>query len=106
MSTQKPGMSIEKWLSDVKYDQWGGKYLWNEQANGDMQMIGEVRGWGVLHHYFETQEEGKKFQDEVGEFIASAIREKVQRLKEEQHRHVSLDEVLRIAHEDRTQRKK
>ena len=70
-------MTIKEWLSNVKYDKYG-QYLWNTEKDGS-QMIGEVRGWGALQHEFKTEEEASKFQDEVGEFIAQAIREKVER---------------------------
>ena len=42
-------------------------------------MVADVRGWGRLQNEFKTQEEAAKFQDEVGKFIADAIREKIQR---------------------------
>lgn len=70
-------MTIEKWLSNVKYDV--GTYIWNEDEKGELQMIASIRGWGALQHEFETEEEAGNFQDEVGEFIAQAIREKVER---------------------------
>lgn len=71
-------MTIEKWLKNVKYDQYGGTYIWNEDEKGGLQMVATVRGWGALQNEFKTEEAGK-FQDEVGEFIAQAIREKVER---------------------------
>jgi hypothetical protein len=72
-------MTIEKWLSNVKYDAEAGTYIWNKEKDGSIQMIGEVRGCGALQHEFKTEEEAENFQDEVGEFIAQAIREKVER---------------------------
>jgi hypothetical protein len=72
-------MTIEKWLSNVHYDIDGGTYIWSKDKNGELQMVASVRGWGALRHEFEIQEEAGKFQDEVGEFIAQAIREKVER---------------------------
>jgi hypothetical protein len=72
-------MTIQKWLSNVKYDKFGGTYIWNIDENGGSDMVATVRGWGALQHEFKTQEEAGKFQDEVGEFIAQAIREKIKR---------------------------
>ena len=73
-------MTIQEWLKDVYYDEYG-QYLWSKQSSdGGSQLIGEVRGWGALQNKFNTQEEAAKFQDEVGKFIAEAINEKVQRL--------------------------
>jgi hypothetical protein len=72
-------MTIEKWLKNVYYDKYG-QYLWSAQdAGGGPQMIADIRGWGALQHEFKTEEEAENFQDEVGEFIAQAIREKVER---------------------------
>jgi hypothetical protein len=71
-------MVIEKWLSNVQYDK-DGAHIWNVEQNESMQLIADVRGWGALQHEFKTEEEASKFQDEVGEFIARAIREKVER---------------------------
>lgn len=81
MSNPKPKMTKEQWLSNVSYDKFGGMYLWNKEPDGGSQMVAEVRGWGALHHYFDTPEEATKFQNEVGEFIAEAIREKIERQK-------------------------
>jgi hypothetical protein len=71
-------MTIEKWLKNVYYDKFG-QYFFSKQDLGGSQMIGEVRGWGALQYEFKTEEEAENFQDEVGEFIAQAIREKVER---------------------------
>jgi len=72
-------MTIQEWLKDVYYDNWG-QYLWSKQdADGGSQMIGEVRGWGALQHEFETEEKAAEFQDEIGKFIAEAINEKIKR---------------------------
>jgi hypothetical protein len=76
-------MTIQEWLKDVYYDEYG-QYLWSKQSSdGGSQLIGEVRGWGALQNEFNTQEEATKFQDEVGKFIAEAINEKVQRLNKQ-----------------------
>jgi hypothetical protein len=72
-------MKIEKWLNNVYYDKCGQYFFSEQEPNGGSQMIGEVRGWGALQHEFKTEEEAENFQDAVGEFIAQAIREKVER---------------------------
>ena len=72
-------MKIEKWLSDVYYDEYG-THIWNkEDEDGGSQLIAEVRGWGRLLNEFDTKEEAGKFQDEVGRFIVEAIKEKIAR---------------------------
>ena len=72
-------MTIQKWLKNVKYDQYGGTYIWSEDEKEGCEMVATVRGWGALQRVFKTEEEAAKFQDEVGEFITQAIREKVER---------------------------
>lgn len=70
-------MTIQKWLKDVYYDDYG-QYLWSKGDNG-LQMIGEIRSWGALQNEFKTEEESAAFQEKVGKFIADAINEKVQK---------------------------
>lgn len=74
-------MTIEQWLSDVYYDEYG-THIWNkETADGGSQLVADVRGWGRIQNEYKTYEEAAKFQDEVGRFIVEAIREKIERLK-------------------------
>jgi len=81
----KEKMTIEKWLSDVYYDEFGGVHIWNrEDGDGGSQLVAEIRGWGRLQNEFDTLKESENFQDEVGEFIVQAIREKIERLKSKQ----------------------
>jgi hypothetical protein len=69
-------MTIEKWLSDVYYDEYGTN-IWNKEQDGGNQLVADIRGWGRLQNEFSTQEQAEKFQDEVGEFIVQAIKEKI-----------------------------
>lgn len=71
-------MTIKQWLSNVYYDEWG-THIWNEEKDGGIQLVADVRGWGRIQNEFKTQEEAAKFQDEVGKFIADAIKEKIER---------------------------
>jgi hypothetical protein len=69
-------MTIEQWLRDVHYDKWG-TCIWSRDKDGGNQMVADIRGWGAIQNLFKTPEEAEKFQDEVGEFITQAIREKL-----------------------------
>jgi hypothetical protein len=70
-------MKIEKWLSDVYYDEYG-THIWNkEDKDGGSQLVADIRGWGRLLNEFETKEEASQFQDEIGRFIVDAIKEKI-----------------------------
>ena len=74
-------MTIKKWLSDVYYDEYGTN-IWNKEQDGANQLIAEViqiRGWGRLQNEFSTQEQAEQFQDQVGQFIVQAIKEKIER---------------------------
>ena len=75
---KRSSMTIEKWLSNVIYDD-SGAYIWNEKENGELEMVANIRGWGTLQYKFETLGEAANFQDAIGEFITQAIREKVER---------------------------
>jgi hypothetical protein len=80
---------------EVKYDTYGGGYIWGKTNNGD-EMIAQVvdvndepnesekeipvisvRGWGAIQHLFKSYEEQEAFQDELGIFIQDAINEKL-----------------------------
>lgn len=63
----------------VKYDDYGGGYIWSVDKKGHHRMVMDihVRGWGEISNHFETEEEAIAFQDSVGKFIADAINEKL-----------------------------
>ena len=86
----KEPLTVEKWFSDVYYDEWG-THIWNrDKKDGSIQLVADVRGWGRIQNEFPTQSEASEFQDEVGRFIVEAIREKIERTKQNQkqnHKH-------------------
>lgn len=72
---------MEKKITDfisgeVTYDR-DGQYFWIDGS----QMLAELRGWGRIQNMFPMSEEGQLaagvFQDEIGQFIADAINEKL-----------------------------
>lgn len=68
----------------VNYDKFGGQYFWIKLKNGGSQMLAELRGWGVIQNMYSEKgkfdlETAGKFQDEVGDWIAEAINEKLER---------------------------
>lgn len=86
-------MTIEQWLKDVYYDEWGN-CIWSRDKDGDNNMIADIRGWGILQYKFKTVEEAEKFHDEVGEFITQAIKEKLSRLPKQE---ISDEEIEKAA---------
>lgn len=72
----------------VIYDKHGGQYFWIEDKKGGIQMLAELRGWGHIQQMFKRPQyeskqwfEAEAFQDQVGEWIAEAINEKLEREK-------------------------
>lgn len=71
----------------VVYDNYG-QYFWIVE-NGTQQMLAELRGWGAIQNLFkdgdgniDTDAAGK-YQDEIGNWIASAINDKLEREREQ-----------------------
>lgn len=58
-----------------------GQYIWGVDKNGGMQKLADVRGWGKIQNLFpmtkEGLEEAVKFQDELGEWMVTAINSKL-----------------------------
>jgi hypothetical protein len=58
-----------------------------EDSEGGMQMLAELRGWGHIQNMFKRKDgsfdldEAAKYQDELGDWIATAINEKLEREK-------------------------
>lgn len=70
----------------VTYDNMG-QYFFIHQPNTGLQMLAELRGWGAIQNRFRKpdgmidMEEAAKFQDEIGQWVADAINEKLEREK-------------------------
>lgn len=70
----------------VTYDEYG-QYFWINRDLDDQQLLGQLRGWGHIQHMYQFKmishdvdlHAAMAFQDEIGEFIAQAINEKIQR---------------------------
>jgi hypothetical protein len=69
----------------VTYDKFGGQYFWINDPKGGSQMLAEMRGWGHIQNMFKGKkgeidmDAAGKYQDEVGDWIAEAINEKLER---------------------------
>lgn len=80
-------MKITDFISGkVEYDKFGGQFFWIKESKGGLQMLAEMRGWGRIQNMFPMTKEGQgnavKYQDEIGDFIAEAINEKIERLNQ------------------------
>lgn len=71
----------------VTYDNYG-QYFFINKPNEGLQMLGELRGWGAIQNLFKDKkgnidmDAAAKFQDELGEFVAQAINEKVEKFNQ------------------------
>jgi len=76
-------MTLEEWLGDVQYDE-SSISIWNRASStrfGEkvQQPVCDVRGWSLIRMAIPDETEAINFQDGVGQFIAEAIREKIER---------------------------
>jgi hypothetical protein len=72
--------NIKKFIetNNIIYDK-EGQCLFVVQKNGHHQMIGVIRGWGAIQKLFNNMEVAEDFQDQLGQFIADAIKEKLEK---------------------------
>ncbi len=69
---------IRKFISGkAEYDKYGGQQIWAVNKKDELQHLLDLRGWGAIQYMFKTQEEAMEFQDELGEWIADAINQKL-----------------------------
>ena len=81
--------------NEVYYDEYGGGYIWGKKKNG-VEMIAQmdepepdhdpvlsIRGWGAIQHLSKEEGYAERFQDTMGQWIADAINEKLEREKNE-----------------------
>lgn len=64
------------------------QHFWIEDRKGCVQMLAQLRGWGHIQNMFNRPKfesadwmNAEAFQDEIGEWVAAAINEKLEREK-------------------------
>jgi hypothetical protein len=84
--SEVPKKQIKDFINGkVTYDTCGGTYLWVHEPKGGCQMLGEIRGWGHIQNMFRDKKDkidvdaAAKFQDELGNWVAEAINEKMEK---------------------------
>lgn len=73
------------WLKPTCYYEPIGQQIWFTTKNNGDQLLIDLRGWGAIQNLFSEggkwpegwEIEAGKFQDEIGQFIADAINEKL-----------------------------
>lgn len=65
----------------VEYDKNGSQYFWIIDPKQGHTMLGELRGWGAIQKLFNNPDLASEYQDQIGQFIAEAINEKIEREK-------------------------
>lgn len=90
---------------DVTLDEYQGLIIWGGTPD-DQQRIADVRGWGKIMNMFRNpdnstnMEDSEKFQDNLGQFIVDAIKEKVAREKDSKEFNLrERAEIVKIAQE-------
>lgn len=68
---------LKKWFEGKIWYDLNSTQIWAETKKDGCQHIVDIRGWGAIQNMFKDQNQAAKFQDSVGEFVASAIREKI-----------------------------
>ena len=86
--------AIKRFIGErVYYDEHGGGYIWGvgKEKHQGVQMIAQVedieegnavvsvRGWGAIQNLKNLPCSPEEFQDQLGDFIAEAINEKLER---------------------------
>lgn len=98
-------MKLTKFIGQkAEYDT---PYIWGVNSKDELQIIAEVRGWGAIQNLFKRKdgsiddEKAAQFQDQLGQFIADAITEKLtpknvkmKTKKEWENSNLDLDEYL------------
>lgn len=73
-------MEIKDFITGkVTYDTFGGQYLWIGDLKEGARMLGQLRGWGAIQNMIKGYVEAAAFQDRLGQFVADAINEKMER---------------------------
>ena len=80
-------MNIKDFIGNkVSFDKECGKFFGEDSKSG-IQNIADVRGWGAIQNLFKNKKgeidyfKATKFQDDLGDWIAEAINEKIEREK-------------------------
>ncbi len=70
----------------VTYEK-NGQRIWGLDKNDRHQLLLDLRGWGAIQNLFKDkkgaldEKAANKFQDELGEWIADAINQKLEKEK-------------------------
>jgi hypothetical protein len=70
-------MTPAEFIGKAKFDEGSG-YIFGNAPNGE-RIVAELRGWGTISNYFQFSDDAVAFQDQLGQFIADAINEKIER---------------------------
>lgn len=74
-------MKPEEFIGEkVTYDKDSQRIFGHK--GGKIQLLLDVRGWGAMQNIFRYQEDAADFQDELGQWFADAINEKLTQPKE------------------------
>ncbi len=75
MNLQK---EILKFIGDKAVYDESGQMIFARRGK-DLQMLLNVRGWGAIQNLFKNENDAAAFQDAIGEWIADAINQKLEK---------------------------
>lgn len=72
---------VRHWFSGKIYYDPSGAMIFVEYPGGHNQLVLDVRGWGAITKMMDDYDEAYELQDEIGEFVVEAIKEKLEKIK-------------------------
>lgn len=79
-------IKMEEWLDGNIYFDKEGTQIFSRKTDGQIQVIADVRAWGAIQNIFIDKKgfvdmrKAEAFQDQLGQFIAEAIQEKLDKI--------------------------
>lgn len=80
-------INISEFIGEKAFYDRGALMIFGVRADGGTQLLADVRGWGAIQNLFKLPngsfdgQKASEFQDALGEWLAEAINEKIQREK-------------------------
>lgn len=75
-------MTIPQYINKAFYDK-DSVCILAVSNSGEYQLLLDVRGWGNICNLFPDGDKAIEFQDNLGQYIADAINEKLNRKQDE-----------------------
>lgn len=86
-TNRKAKINLVEFIGDKAFYDREAQMIFGVRADKGTQLLADVRGWGAIQNLFKNPDEtidlekASEFQDALGEWLAEAINEKLQREK-------------------------